>query len=512
MNDKPTEKTISDLPVITKFIYSIGVLPTSYKMSMTYEEQVVWLCNYLETTVIPAVNQNGEAVEELQNLYELLRTYVNDYFDNLDVQEEINNKLEQMAEDGSLYNIIRQYTDPIVNQQNEEIASFKNEVNDSIDEINTNVNVIDNKVDEIANGSPLVASSTAGMTDTTKIYVNTTDGKWYWYDGDSWEIGGTYQSAGIADNSLNYYMLDSELQTNLKLNDYSRGELTIIGNYYNGSVGSAISQTQFNTAESGVMNVVKDDIVVIPFVGRTNNYGTIPAIVLTDENDIVKEKITFATLVESVVTNNTPYMFRVGANVRKVYFNNNIIENVSAYHMRWYPYKVNSFNYMDSRVTYNMDNYTILSPSDTETGVFYSQDQWAKELEGYRTLKYNVSPLEKIHVDSIIPVNHLRAIVNVGIDVVVNTKIINLSVPQDSIDVYIDEIDGIPVSVKTKSRVTALTQAVISLLNGAEVAGVGKMIFSREQSIFNQAQYGIWNNRNYEGIKIVMGVSMSGVS
>ena len=118
----------------------------------------------------------------------------------------------------------------------------------------------------------------------------------------------------------------------------------------------------------------------------------------------------------------------------------------------------------------------------------------------------------KVYVDSIIPVNHLRAIVNVGVDVVVNTKIINLSVPQDSIDVYIDEIEGIPVSVKTKSRVTVLTQAVISLLNGAEVAGVGKMIFSREQSIFNQAQYGIWNNRNYEGIKIVMGVSMSGVS
>lgn len=118
----------------------------------------------------------------------------------------------------------------------------------------------------------------------------------------------------------------------------------------------------------------------------------------------------------------------------------------------------------------------------------------------------------KVYVDSIIPVNHLRSIVNVGIDVVVNTKIINLSVPQDSIDVYIDEIEGIPVSVKTKSRVTVLTQAVISLLNGAEVAGVGKMIFSREQSIFNQAQYGIWNNRNYEGIKIVMGVSISGVS
>lgn len=46
-------------------------------------------------------------------------------------------------------------------------------------------------------GSPLVASSTAGMTDTDKVYVNTTDGKWYYYDGDSWEIGGTYNSQGI---------------------------------------------------------------------------------------------------------------------------------------------------------------------------------------------------------------------------------------------------------------------------------------------------------------------------
>lgn len=148
----------------------------------------------------------------------------------------------------------------------------------------------------------------------------------------------------------------------------------------------------------------------------------------------------------------------------------------------------------------------IYNDNGTQSGyrIFRSprmEDGWTEECS-----------MLKIYVDSIIPVNHLRAIVNVGIDVVVNTKIINLSVPQDSIDVYIDEIDGIPVSVKTKSRVTALTQAVISLLNGAEVAGVGKMIFSREQSIFNQAQYGIWNNRNYEGIKIVMGVSMSGVS
>ena len=184
MNDKPTEQTINNLPIITKFIYSIGVLPTSYKMSMTYEEQVVWLCTYLETTVIPAVNQNGEAVEELQNLYELLRTYVNDYFDNLDVQEEINNKLEEMVRTGEFNQIIRTYVDPYFEQFTE-----------AIDTQNTTITQLNNKITNATNMNPLVASSTSDMTETTRIYVNTTNGKWYYYDGDSWEIGGDYQTA-----------------------------------------------------------------------------------------------------------------------------------------------------------------------------------------------------------------------------------------------------------------------------------------------------------------------------
>lgn len=108
MNDKPT-KEVKTLPVITKFIMTIGELPTSYLMSMTYLEQVTWLCNYLEKTVIPALNQNAQAVKELQELYELLRTYVNEYFDNLDIQTEVNNKLDEMAESGELAEIIAQY-------------------------------------------------------------------------------------------------------------------------------------------------------------------------------------------------------------------------------------------------------------------------------------------------------------------------------------------------------------------------------------------------------------------
>ena len=102
-------KSIETLKPFTRFCCTIGNLPTSYMESLTYEEQLLWLCNYLENTVIPAVNNNAEAVKELQDLYVVLKDYVDNYFNNLDVQEEINNKLDAMAQDGTLTEIIAQY-------------------------------------------------------------------------------------------------------------------------------------------------------------------------------------------------------------------------------------------------------------------------------------------------------------------------------------------------------------------------------------------------------------------
>ena len=92
--------------IINKFCYTIGMLPTSYKASMTYEEQLVAIGQYLEETVIPALNNNAEAVVELQNLYIELKNYVDDYFNNLDVQDEINNKLDEMTQNGTLLKLL----------------------------------------------------------------------------------------------------------------------------------------------------------------------------------------------------------------------------------------------------------------------------------------------------------------------------------------------------------------------------------------------------------------------
>lgn len=55
------------------------------------------------------VNLTGQQMENLTNAMIDLQNYVNNYFDNLDVQDEINNKLDEMVEQGTLQEIIADY-------------------------------------------------------------------------------------------------------------------------------------------------------------------------------------------------------------------------------------------------------------------------------------------------------------------------------------------------------------------------------------------------------------------
>ena len=99
-------RPINTIPNFKRFCMTIGELPTSYLETMTYYEMLVWFTEYMKNTIIPTINNNGLAVEELQNKYIELKSYVDNYFTNLDVQQEINNKLDQMVQDGSLQTII----------------------------------------------------------------------------------------------------------------------------------------------------------------------------------------------------------------------------------------------------------------------------------------------------------------------------------------------------------------------------------------------------------------------
>lgn len=147
-------KEIEKVGAFTKMCCTIGNLPTSYMISMTYEEQLIWLCNYLEKTVIPAVNNNAEATEELQRLYLELKRYVDDYFENLDVQEEINNKLDEMAESGELADIIFNL-EKIPFIPNEEQHNFQNDVRRNIISYLNIANVCNSRVGEATGDMPI---------------------------------------------------------------------------------------------------------------------------------------------------------------------------------------------------------------------------------------------------------------------------------------------------------------------------------------------------------------------
>ena len=104
-------KTIDSLDTspFKRLVLSFGGVPADFKESMTYYELLAWLCNYLEKEVLPKVNETIDKYDELITAYNTLKDYVDNYFANLDVQEEINHKLDDMAEAGTLAEIISIY-------------------------------------------------------------------------------------------------------------------------------------------------------------------------------------------------------------------------------------------------------------------------------------------------------------------------------------------------------------------------------------------------------------------
>lgn len=104
------------------------VLPLVYDDSLSYYELLCKVVDYLNKTM-EDVETLHEDVTSLRSAYEELQSYVNNYFATLDVQEEINNKLDSMAKDGTLTNLIRAYIDPLINEQNNKITVLENRMN-----------------------------------------------------------------------------------------------------------------------------------------------------------------------------------------------------------------------------------------------------------------------------------------------------------------------------------------------------------------------------------------------
>ena len=100
-----TNKFIS--PFISCVVQNFPFIEESIDGLTQYE----LLCKIVEklNAVITQTNTQTENIEKLEEAFTTLKNYVDNYFNNLDVQSEINNKLDEMATSGELEAIIASY-------------------------------------------------------------------------------------------------------------------------------------------------------------------------------------------------------------------------------------------------------------------------------------------------------------------------------------------------------------------------------------------------------------------
>lgn len=113
MNEPKVEKQ-PPVPPFVRFVAS--AVPMVFDNSLSYYEALSALWKYIQDTV-DVVNHNADITEEQLAAYNELKNYVDTYFDNLDLQSEVNTKLDEMVEDGTLASLINI---DVVNQAKDE--------------------------------------------------------------------------------------------------------------------------------------------------------------------------------------------------------------------------------------------------------------------------------------------------------------------------------------------------------------------------------------------------------
>lgn len=89
--------------------------------------------------IIDSQNIVGEQAELLTTEFNNLYNYVDNYFKNLDIQEEINTKIDEMAEDGYFQTLVENYATPILNDLTERVNDLADEVETATDDLGTKI-------------------------------------------------------------------------------------------------------------------------------------------------------------------------------------------------------------------------------------------------------------------------------------------------------------------------------------------------------------------------------------
>lgn len=159
---------------LKKMCMTIGNLPSSYVDSLSYYEQLTYLCHYIENTVVPALNDNIEAVDEI-------RAYVEEYLEDL---SEVKSQIVTInSEIDTLQTNVSDNTADITRLENQlvsDISSLKAYTDDLVtDNFNTlkqyvdyQDGILDDKITNIQIGAINVYNPTNGLLQPLQVVIN----------------------------------------------------------------------------------------------------------------------------------------------------------------------------------------------------------------------------------------------------------------------------------------------------------------------------------------------------
>lgn len=191
---------------------------------------------------------------------------IKQYLDNIlnsvfgkDVRQSIHDAIEQTYEDAAKNGNANME----VSEARGNFETLKKRLDNSDNEKanKTQTDNLQSQINGLASGSPLVASSVEEMTDTTRVYVNTTDGHWYYHTGSTWSDGGIYQATEIADESVTKQKLSNIILKN---------------DFFNSWKGCSIDQfltTEqllkfYEVTKTGIKSIKTSNVPYIMFVSK----------------------------------------------------------------------------------------------------------------------------------------------------------------------------------------------------------------------------------------------------
>lgn len=197
-------------------------------------------------------------------------------------------------------------------------------------------------------GSPLVASTVAGMTDHDKIYIYVgsetgyTSGNWYYWNGTAWTSGGIYNSEGfVLDDTLTSATLPAQAKAvgdkvNQLSEDFAENGIATVPiilsktkQYYdtgNATIDPAVTSSS-NNFSCDVIDCSEGDVFTISGTGV--NANSLPWAIIDAENNVIAKAQSNTSRYELVIC---------PANSSKLILNNRVASTPDA--VSYYGYNV----------------------------------------------------------------------------------------------------------------------------------------------------------------------------